>query len=237
MGEVPSQDLTAYATIEYVSGADNELSGRIDSLEQSTGNFVPYLGATGDLNLENFSFKGDMFEGTLFVGREGSPAPLNYGLKIGKNGGSAASPEILFVNGSTTGALVAPADLSSAQQWLLPDSGGTLARVEDLSIYVTGDVVRPSETGQFYPASNPSGFITGTNQISFSLLLPTGIEETGIQFPYELPTNPRVFTELILNSDTGYYVGVKNISTTGYTAVFSDVIGEEGIYLQTLANL
>ena len=33
----------------------------------------------------------------------------------------------------------------------------------DLSSYVTGSVVRPSETGQFYPRSNPSGFITGVD--------------------------------------------------------------------------
>jgi hypothetical protein len=32
--------------------------------------------------------------------------------------------------------------------------------------YVTGSVVRPSETGRFYLASNPSGFITGVGQLS-----------------------------------------------------------------------
>lgn len=37
----------------------------------------------------------------------------------------------------------------------------------DLSPYVTGEVVRPSETGAFYAASNPSGFITGVD-LSFS---------------------------------------------------------------------
>ena len=29
----------------------------------------------------------------------------------------------------------------------------------------TGSVIRPSQTGQFYPRSNPSGFITGINNI------------------------------------------------------------------------
>lgn len=32
----------------------------------------------------------------------------------------------------------------------------------------TGDVVRPSETGQFYPNSNPSGFITGVDLSSYA---------------------------------------------------------------------
>ena len=106
----------------------------------------------------------------------------------------------------------------------------------DLSGYVTGDVVRPSDTGQFYPASNPSGYITGIDQISFSTLLPTGIEETGILFPYSFSGVPRVFADLALISDTGYLVGTKNITNTGYTAVFSDIIEETGLYLQTLAT-
>jgi hypothetical protein len=35
---------------------------------------------------------------------------------------------------------------------------------------VTGDVVRPSETGAFYPASNPSGFITGVDLSSYATI-------------------------------------------------------------------
>jgi hypothetical protein len=33
---------------------------------------------------------------------------------------------------------------------------------------VTGAVVKPSETGQFYPANNPSGFITGVNLSNYA---------------------------------------------------------------------
>jgi len=33
---------------------------------------------------------------------------------------------------------------------------------------VTGDVIRPSQTGQFYPLSNPSGFITGISNIVYT---------------------------------------------------------------------
>ena len=95
--------------------------------------------------------------------------------------------------------------------------------------------MRPSDTGQFYPASNPYGFITVVDQVSFSILIPTGIEETGVLFPYSF-SSPRVFVDLILNSDTGYAVGIKNVSNTGYTAIFSDIIEETGIYLQTLVT-
>jgi hypothetical protein len=106
----------------------------------------------------------------------------------------------------------------------------------DLSDYVTGEVIRPSDTGIFYTIDNPSGFITGLDQVSFLTLIHTGIEETGIAFPYTFSAIPRVLADLQLVSDTGYLVGVKNVATTGYVVVFSDVIEETGLYLHTFAT-
>ena len=41
---------------------------------------------------------------------------------------------------------------------------------------VTGQVIRPSDTGNFYPASNPSGYITGVDLSSYSTIsFSTGI--------------------------------------------------------------
>jgi hypothetical protein len=100
----------------------------------------------------------------------------------------------------------------------------------------TGSYVLNAQTGNFYPTSNPSGFITGLNQVSFLTLLPTGIEETGIPFPYSFGMVPRVLADLQLVSETGYLVGVKNVTATGYIAMFSDIIEETGIRLHTFAT-
>lgn len=127
-------------------------------------------------------------------------------------------------------------DVSGISNFYLNSNPSGFITGVDLSDYVTGEVIRPSDTGRFYPSSNPSGFITGTDQISFSVLLPTGIEETGVLYPRSFSSIPRVFANLMLNTDTGYYVGIKNTSITGYVAVFSDVIEETGLYLQTFAT-
>ena len=58
-----------------------------------------------------------------------------------------------------------PEDLSSSQVRTLINFDSSVSGL--LSGYVTGSVVRPSETGAFYAASNPSGFITGVD-LSFS---------------------------------------------------------------------
>jgi hypothetical protein len=58
-----------------------------------------------------------------------------------------------------------PEDLTASQVRTLIDFDHTVSGL--LSGYVTGSVVRPSETGAFYAANNPSGFITGVD-LSFS---------------------------------------------------------------------
>ena len=93
-----------------------------------------------------------------------------------------------------------------------------------------------SQTGDYYQNSNPSGFITGVDQVSFVTLMQTGIEETGINFPYTFAAIPRVLVDMQLVSDTGYLVGIKNVTATGYTAIFSDIIEETGLYLHTFAT-
>ena len=124
---------------------------------------------------------------------------------------------------------------STGDYYLASNPSGYITGL-DLSDYVTGDVIRPSDTGIFYTNDNPSGFITGLDQVSFLTLIHTGIEETGIAFPYTFAAIPRVLADLQLVSDTGYLVGVKNVATTGYVVVFSDVIEETGLYLHTFAT-
>lgn len=61
--------------------------------------------------------------------------------------------------------------------------------------YVTGEVIRPSQTGQFYAASNPSGFITGVDLSSYA----TNSFVTGISGGLQAQISS-------LNSQTGSYV-------------------------------
>jgi hypothetical protein len=60
---------------------------------------------------------------------------------------------------------------------------------------VTGEIVRPGETGQFYPNSNPSGFITGVDLSNYATIDYT----TGISGDLQNQINS-------LNNETGDYV-------------------------------
>lgn len=74
-------------------------------------------------------------------------------------------------------------------------------KINNSSGYVTGQVIRPSDTGQFYPLSNPSGYLTGLSTGSF-----ISVSQTG-QF-YPAVGNPSGFvTGLVIRpSDTGRFL-------------------------------
>lgn len=144
--------------------------------------------------------------------------------------------QLLTGNLSITGSLTAiSADAESLMM------GGYIVATQSFTTGVSGHLqsqisVLNNHTGDYYLNTNPSGFITGVDELSFLTLLHTGIEETGIMFPRSFSSSPRVFSDLLITGDTGYLVGIKRVSSTGYFAMFSDVIAETGIYLQTFAT-
>ena len=72
--------------------------------------------------------------------------------------------------------------------------------------------------------------------LQFSTLIPSGVEETGILFAQEFASVPNVQISLETPYEYTYLVGIKNITESGFIASFSDLIGDTGFRLQTLAT-
>jgi hypothetical protein len=92
----------------------------------------------------------------------------------------------------------------------------------DSSLYVTGSVIRPSDTGNFYTKDNPSGFITGVDLSSYvtgSVVRPndTGIfitqNQTGGLYPSYNPSG------YLTNSD------ITNFASIGLAAGLAIALG------------
>lgn len=79
--------------------------------------------------------------------------------------------------------------------------------------YLTGQVVRPSDTGAFYPRANPSGFITGIDTSSFVLQSQTG-SYTGLFYPLLQNPNGYVTGSVVRPNETGSFI------TNGQTGQF-----------------
>lgn len=99
--------------------------------------------------------------------------------------------------------------------------------------YVTGSVVRPSETGsfitssqtgQFYPISNPSGFATGIDASNFVLKSETGAY-TGIFYPFASNPANYVTGNVVRPTETGGFASLSYVDGLSRVSSVSSLTG------------
>ena len=77
--------------------------------------------------------------------------------------------------------------------------------------------------------------VASATQKQFSILLPTGVETTGIVFPGNaFASAPTV--QVTFEGEVIYQTVVKNRTVSGFDVYFSDIIQEEGSYLNVFAS-
>lgn len=103
----------------------------------------------------------------------------------------------------------------------LASTGSTLnARINSLSGTFTGEFVRKATQQQFI------------------VTLPISVESTGITFPVAFASIPNsVQATFEPSTDVGYMVAIRNRTTAGFTAEFSDVLFESGNKLNVFASI
>jgi hypothetical protein len=149
-GFITGVDLSNYATILYTTGISGSLQTQISTLNSATGNYA--------LKAETGVFITQSQTGQFYAAS--NPSGFITGVNL--------------TSYATTGFVTGVSGSLQTQINTLNSQTGS---------YVTGSVVRPSETGlfitqsqtgQFYAASNPSGFITVEDSnaiIGFSIFL------------------------------------------------------------------
>jgi hypothetical protein len=178
-GFITGVDLSAYVTGSVVRPSE-------------TGDFINFNSLTGDRgdvtvtgnSPSNLNFSIDNFaitSGKIADSAVTTAKIANFNVTTDKLSSLSVTTNIIATNAVTNTKLADmasqrikgrisagtsdPEDLTASQVRTLIDFDHTVSGL--LSGYVTGSVVRPSETGAFYAASNPSGFITGVD-LSFS---------------------------------------------------------------------
>ena len=127
--------------------------------------------------------------------------------------GSANLARISSLSGTLTSTYATIANLAS--------TGSTLnTRINSLSGTLTSDYVQKATQQQFI------------------VTLPINVESTGITFPVAFASTPNsVQVTFEPSTDVAYMVAVKNRTTAGFTAEFSDVIFETGNKLNVFASV
>lgn len=203
-GYITGVDLGSYATISYATGisgylqseinsinllpletATGVLNSRVTSLESNTGNY--YLAS----NPSGFITGGDLssYATTSYV--TGVSGYLNgkiTTLQSATGDLNNRSIKTIFVSGTSTKTItLVRGDDSTTSTTFIDISGdfsgasgylqGQISTLNSQTgSYVTGSIIRPSDTGAFYPVSNPSGYITDVDLSSYaSISYVTGV--------------------------------------------------------------
>ena len=142
--------------------------------------------------------------------------------------GEAATPQNLASTGANLQAQINNLDSVYATDASVTTVANNLAttgttlntRINSLSGTLTGEYVRKATQQQFI------------------VTLPLGVEYTGITFPVAFASTPNsVQVTFEPSTDVAYMVAVKNRTTAGFTAEFSDVLFETGNKLNVFASV
>ena len=71
---------------------------------------------------------------------------------------------------------------------------------------------------------------------SFTAVVPTGVSTLAVTFPRTYAYRPLLSWGLKVESNVTYLVSARNVTTSGYTAAFSDTVLESGVTLITTAQ-
>ena len=120
----------------------------------------------------------------------------------------------------------------------LENTGTTLnTKIENTGTALRNQVVSLSGDLGLTGAHVYANFVRKATQQSFTLNVPTNVETTGILFPVAFSSTPAsVNITLEVPGDVMYMTSIKNKSSSGFTADFSDVILEEGVKINTFAS-
>lgn len=113
----------------------------------------------------------------------------------------------------------------------------TAIKINNLSgdLFLTGaNGVQILATGNnILVISGNSGYFESENTIGFSYSLSAGNDNFYIQYPYVLSSNPRSISCIFQNqlNNMIYYPSISNIDKTGFYVNLSDIVSENGYYL------
>jgi hypothetical protein len=130
-----------------------------------------------------------------------------------------ASVTTVANNLATTGSTL-QTNINTVATNLASTGSANLARINSLSGTLTSDYVRKATQQQFI------------------VTLPINVESTGILFPVAFASTPNsVQVTFEPSTDVAYMVAIKNRTTAGFTAEFSDVLLETGNKLNVFASV
>jgi hypothetical protein len=203
---------TQFATDAQLTAISGALQTGINTVATNLGT----TGSTLDTKIGSLSgYSNSTFSTILNLAETGSTLQSNINTVTTNLGttGSTLDTKINSLSGNLTNTYATIANLTS--------TGSTLdTKINSLSGTLTSDYVQKATQQQFI------------------VNLPINVESTGITFPVAFASTPNsVQVTFEPSTDVAYMVAVKNRTTVGFTAEFSDVLFEAGNKLNVFASV
>lgn len=215
-GFITGVDLSNYATIPFTTGISGYIQGQVNILNSQTGQYV-LTGSTGDFyprsNPSGYITGVDL--SGYVTGEVVRPSQTGDFITTGQTGD--------FYPKSNPSGFITGVDLSpyATVAFVTGVSGELHSQIENVESqitgFVTGDVVRPSQTGNFittaqtgdfYPRSNPSGFITGVDLSGYVTGEVVRPSQTGDFYPRSNPSGFITGVDLSNYATIPYVTGI-----------------------------
>jgi hypothetical protein len=217
------------AYFSELSTASGILNSKIDAFSGTFQSFVNNLDTQFATDAQLTAVSGALQTGintvTTNLGTTGSTLDTKIGSLSGYSDGKFGTITNLASTGSTLDTKInsLSGNLTATYATIanLASTGSTLdTKINSLSGNLTSDYVRKATQQQFI------------------VTLPINVESTGITFPVAFASTPNsVQVTFEPSTDVAYMVAVKNRTTNGFTAEFSDVLFETGNKLNVFASV
>jgi TolA-binding protein len=211
-----------FATITNLAATGSNLQGQISSLSGAFVTFTGNLAAEFTTDAELLAASGVL---SSRIAATGSTLQSSINSLSGYSNSTFATITNLAATGST---------LNTKIDNLSGYSNNTFATITNLA--ATGSTLNSRINS--LSGTLTSDYVQKATQQQFIVTLPTNIESTGITFPIAFASTPNsVQVTFEPSTDVTYMVAVKNRTTAGFTAEFSDVIFEAGNKLNVFASI
>ena len=211
-----------YATDASVTTVANNLATTGSTLQTNINTVATNLATTGAANLGRINSLSGTLTSTYATISNLASTGANLQAQINNLDSvyaTDASVTTVANNLATTGSTL-QTNINTVATNLATTGAANLARINSLSGTLNSDYVKKATQQQFI------------------VTLPLGVESTGITFPVAFASTPNsVQVTFEPSTDVAYMVAVKNRTTAGFTAEFSDVLFEAGNKLNVFASV
>lgn len=206
------------------TGTQLQIGSELTVMQSQTGQFasaanLAQSGSNLQLQINNLSVGGNVVQ---LTGNQTVSGTKNFVGGLQFNGSNV-------ITDAQSGQFASAASFSSLN--------GTVTTLNTNLNMVSGSAQTANNNISALSGTLTGNYVTRASQVSVNTVIPTGTDSYFVTFGITFSSIPKVQATVEVTGDVMYYVAIRNRTTSGYTALFSDTVLESGVYVNTFASI